>query len=251
MTRRLAGTLALALAALLAAPGCGRAGDEPLQVAAAASLAELAHDLGRGWQERTGRDVVVRLAASSVLARQVEQGAPVDLFLSADPAWVDGLPALDRRAWLTNRLVWIVPADLALPDGARGDPATADGARLAALARAAHTVALGGEGVPVGRYAQAALQALQLTPRRVVRGADARDVLAKVSTGAADAGVVYATDAAVDVGVRVAAVLPAASHPPIRYEAALISERARPLFEALDESWVRALVSLHGFTSAP
>jgi len=232
--------------------------EETTVVGVAASLTDLASDLAAEWERRSGRPVRVHVAASSTLARQIGEGAPVDLFLSADPRWAEAVDALERRPWLANRLVVVVPADGARlhgePEPTPPDPTLADRPRedaRAVLSRAS-TLALGGRGVPVGDYAEAALASLDVpVPVRVVRGAHARDVLAKVAEGAADAAIVYATDAALEPRVRVAGVLPDGSHPPVRYVAALLSERSRPLLEALGEPWAAALARRHGFEVLP
>jgi molybdate transport system substrate-binding protein len=206
-------------------------GTAPLELAAAASLTDLARDLAAEWERRQGTPVRVRLAGSSTLARQIRAGAAADLFLSASAEWVDGLDLVARRGWLGNRLV-LVSATLDAP------------ARLGDL----DGLVLAETSVPLGRNSQAALEALGVPlPARVVRGAHARDVLSKVAQGAAEAGIVYATDAALDGGVRVLGTLPDGSHPPIRYEVALLTPAGRDLFDALDEAWVLELAARHGF----
>lgn len=230
----LATVLALC-AALLCGPGCGEPGPPALRLVAASSLGELATRLAEGFEARTGRAVTVRLGASSTLSRQLLQGAPGDVFLSADRSWVAPLEPIERRDWLGNRLVWVVPADGA--DVAPGE---------------ASSLALGGEGVPVGRYAEEALAARGLPlPERIVRGSHARATLAIVSSGAVDAGVVYATDAVLDPGVRVVESLPASAEHPLRYEAALLRPQGRPLYEMLHAPWLLAAAAELGFVVLP
>jgi len=210
-----------------------------LEVAAAASLAELAQELAAAWEARSGVPVRVRLAASSTLARQIRAGSETDLFLSASADWVDSLEVLARKSWLGNRLALV----------ARGEQN--------ALHRDAHhqlagldSLVLAEPGVPVGRAAEAALASMGIAlPSRVMRGAHARDVLSKVSQGAARAGIVYVTDAQLDDEVGVLAVLPHESHPPIHYEAALLNPAARDLFDALNQRWVLDMAGDHGFLS--
>ncbi len=223
--------------------GCGSAAGEPvLELVAASSLVELARDLGDEWTLRSGTPVRLRIGASSTLSRQLAAGAPCDVFLSADARWVDDLPALERKPWLGNRLALVVPtaSSIAWTDESAPD--------VGALLSSCGSLALGQSSVPVGRYAEAALEALGVElPDRIVRGASARDVLSKVGQGAAQAGIVYATDVPLDQGVRLLALLPADSHPRVRYEAALLRPEARALFDALADDWVLGLATRYGF----
>lgn len=221
--------------AVILVPGCSERAASSVQLVAASSLGELAGALAEAYQSRTGQVVSVRLAASSTLSRQLTLGAPGDVFLSADPDWVDPLPTLARRQWLGNRLVWVVPADS--PD-VRPEDVT--------------SLALGAKGVPLGRYAADALAARGLSlPERVVRGSDARTTLAIVASGGAQAGVVYATDAALEPGVRVVEQLAGAAGRPVRYVAAVLRPGGGALYAALDEPWARQLASDLGFVVLP
>jgi molybdate transport system substrate-binding protein len=232
------GALLFVPPALLAwlGPGCAEgAGPPPLQLVAASSLGELAGALADGFEARTGRMVNVRLGASSLLSRQLAMGSPGDVFLSADPTWVDALETLEREEWLGNRLVWVVPTDG--PD-VRPEDAT--------------SMALGGQDVPLGRYAVAALTARGVTlPERVVHGSDARATLAIVASGGVQAGVVYATDAALVPGVRVVEQFRDGVERPVRYVSALLQEEGRGLYEALGEAWVQTLARELGFEVLP
>ncbi|MFT7464680.1 MAG: molybdate transport system substrate-binding protein [Pseudohongiellaceae bacterium] len=215
--------------------GCGEPGAQPVQLLAASSLGELAQSLAAGFEERTGRPVTVRLGSSSTLSRQQLQGVPGDLFLSADKLWVEALPVLQQRAWLGNRLAWVCPA---------GGPSVRPGEAL--------SLAMGAPGVPLGRYAEAALSAANLPlPERIVRGHHARATLAIVSSGAVDAGVVYATDAALDSGVRTVALLDDDPDDPILYVAALLTADGQDLYDALQSSWMQEHASALGFVLLP
>jgi molybdate transport system substrate-binding protein len=195
-----------------ATPGCAP-GPAPLVLLAASSLTELAHELARAHADSAGVPVEVRLGSSATLARQLKQGLEADLFLSASTRWADAVPGLERRPWLGNRLAWVV-----LRDGPRPAPG------------AAASLVLAESEVPVGRYAEQALASAEITlPGRVVRGSNARDTLRKLVSGAADAAVVYATDAATEAEVEVLASLPGSGPPPARYVAVLLSERGRDL----------------------
>lgn len=221
------------LVALVVAPAAGAEPGGPLRVMAASSLRELAGTIVDRWSRAEHVEVSTVFAASSTLAHQVQAGAPCDIYVTADPAWLAGLELQDRYDWLGNDLVVVVPVE---------DP-DVDLKRLRSLA-------LAGPEVPAGKYAAAALEQLGIAlPARVVYGSNVRDVLAKVAVGGAEAAVVYATDAAIEPRVRVSQRLSSASHPPIVYAVGLLTARGRPLFEALRApAAVRAAREL-GFTS--
>lgn len=195
-------------------------------VFAAASLQESLDALGARWAAARGLPPPrFAYAGSGALARQVEQGAPAQVFVSADEAWMDVLDrggALrpgTRRVLASNRLVLVAPADAA-PAPLALEPAALSarlgGGRLALADTAA---------VPAGRYAREALGALGLWPVVAGRLAEAdsvRGALAYVARGEAPLGIVYATDARVEPRVRVLADFPDGSHAPIRYPAALL-----------------------------
>lgn len=218
MTAR-AAALALAVAA-----GCAPAPDAPT-VFSAASTADVVRGLAP--------DVVVSVAASSVLARQIARGAPADVFLTADPAWIDGLEregvgVLDRRVVARGALVVVGPLD--------GGEAPFEG-RLA-LADPTH--------VPAGRYARRALEATgrwEAVGADAVRTGDVRAALAAVEAGGADRAVVYASDAAASRRVRVLHRFAEAETGPVVFEAALLRPAGRVTFERLGangEVWQEA-----------
>ena len=224
----LVGALALSLPAGRGAPAAAAA-EAPLRVLAASSLTEVLGALDRRWQAAGHPPLALSVDGSNRLAQQVAGGATADLFLSADEPWMQeladkGLIRPKTRVVLAqNSLVVVVPVNgglaLAGPEGLR----------------AAQRLALAGEGVPAGRYARASLQQLGLWSAladRVVSGANVRATLAWVAGGEAEAGVVYATDARVEPRVRVAFTLPPASHPPIRYPAAVLKSSAQPAVAA-------------------
>lgn len=234
MRRRL---LALSSAIALSAPHSPRAQEAPV-VFAAASLTDALRDLGGQWAARGHAMPRFSFAASSALARQIEQGAPADLFMSADEAWADYLqqrnllaPAT-RSSPLGNALVLIAPAHAARPVTlARGTdllPLLGPGGRLA-TGDPPH--------VPVGRYAQAALGWLgqwQALASRLARTENVRAALLLVERGEAPLGIVYSTDAAASPGVRVIGTFPAESHEPITYPFALTRRaEGQPLARAL------------------
>jgi molybdate transport system substrate-binding protein len=249
--------LAAALLPLL--PAALRGADEIL-IFAAASLSEVMPALAaRMPPERQAR---FSFAASSTLARQIEQGAPAHLFISADEAWMDYLvqhgrvDAASRRVVAGNRLVVVRPghakADAALPETTAAlrdalGPGR-DGVDRIATGDPAH--------VPAGRYAQAALMRLGLWPEtapRLVRADNVRSALTFVERGEAAAGIVYATDARAARGVHIAARFPLGSHPPIRYPAACVvgaPRAARDFLDAIRSAAAQPIWRAAGFEPA-
>ncbi len=199
---------------------------EPVTVFAAASLTDAMRALGQEWQARGNPAPRFSFAASSALARQIEQGAPADLFLSADEAWMDTLQqrglilAETRASPLGNALVLVAPARPALPPVVRER-----GPDLRDLLGPTGRIATGDPAhVPAGRYAEAALRWMgewdALAPR-LARADNVRAALVLVERGEAPLGIVYSTDAQAGLGVRVVGTFPAESHPPITYPFAL------------------------------
>lgn len=230
---------------------------DTVTVFAAASLREALEAIARPWQSATGHRVVLVHAASSALARQIEAGAPADLFISADRDWADhldkrGLLAPGTRTeLLRNRLVLIAPA------GSAVQVTLAPGQRLAPLLGGTRLAMGHPEAVPAGKYAKAALQALgawEDVKDRIAAAESVRAALALVSRREAALGIVYRTDALVDRGVRVVDVFPAGSHPDILYPAARVAASrsgAAPAFLAhLQGEEARALWLRHGFLPA-
>lgn len=237
--RRAPRRLALAVLALAVGLGLGwallpagraRAADAPVTVFAAASLNNALDDVGRAFTARTGTPVRFSYAASSTIARQIEAGAPADVFVSADADWMDYLArrglvdAASRRDVLTNHLALIAPAAsrVRLRVGPRMPLLQAlDGGRLA----------LAGPEVPAGRYGRAALAALGVWPSvrdHVVSAESVRAALAFVARGEAPLGIVYDTDAKVEPRVRIVGLFPDSTHPPIVYPAARVAGASNP-----------------------
>lgn len=218
--------LATLAAACLAA--CGpAAGPQPLVVLAASSLQEALEAEADTWQAQGHPRPVLSFAASSALARQVESGAPADLFLSADEKWMDtveqagALKPGTRQDLLTNGIVLIAPAS----DGAEpglSSLSNLDGKQLAMADP---------DAVPAGRYGRAALQHLGLWDKlaaKVIRAENVRAALALVEGGESSLGIVYTTDAADSRKVRVLATFPEDGHPPIRYPMAVLAASKNP-----------------------
>lgn len=221
--------LVFAASAHVALAGGGRA---PLTVFAAASLKESLDAATQAYTRQTGTPVRVSYAATSALARQIEQGAPADVLLSADREWTDWLGdrrllrAGTRRDVLANALVLIAPRDAHVNAVSFARPASVSDAlgdgRLALALTAS---------VPAGRYARSALESLglwtQLQPR-TVETENVRAALGLVARGEVRLGVVYATDARAEPRVRVLAAFPAGTHPPIVYPVAVIAASRHP-----------------------
>lgn len=216
---------ALALVALAGAAPAAAAAAPPL-VLAAASLQESLTAAADAWATKGHAHPVLSFAASSALARQIDAGAPADLFISADEPWMDDVQSNGKLApgtrvsFLGNRLVLVAPAASTVQLAIRpGFPlAQALGGGRLAMADPGS--------VPAGKYGKAALTALGIWPSvkdRVVPGDSVRAALAFVDRGEAPLGIVYATDALADKGVRTVAVFPEASHPRITYPIARLN----------------------------
>ena len=197
-----------------------------IKVFAAASLKTAMDEVAATWRGADGSTAVMVYAGSPALAKQIIEGAPADVFISADLAWMDELDGRGlivkstRRNLLGNTLVLVAPssstatADLANPSDLR---------RLLADGRLSVADV---EAVPAGRYAKAALESLGLwdsVKDRLAQTQNVRLALAFVARGEAPLGVVYGSDAVAEPKVRVDAVFPATSHPPIIYPAAAVA----------------------------
>lgn len=207
----------------------------PVTVFAAASLREAISEIAEEWERVHDQPVRLQCGASSTLARQIQEGAEAAIFISAAPEWLDAVRPAERVDWLGNRLVCVVHRTV-----------------TAFELKSAKSLALANERVPAGKYARAALESLGIAlPARVIYGADVRDVLSKVSEGGAEAGIVYATDAAVDPDLRVAYTFPLESHPPIVYSVGLLRPAGKALFTSLREPWARDVAHKLGFAVLP
>ncbi len=220
---------------VLLLPLTARAQD--LTVFAAASLTDAMKDISAKWSAAGHKPLVMSFGSSSTLARQIEQGAPANVFASADAKWMDYLAqknlivADTRKDLLGNDLVLVVSADKPMHVtinksfdmlgllGADGRLATGDPAH-----------------VPVGIYAEQALKKLGMwdsVSPRLARTDDVRAALLLVERGEAPAGIVYATDAAVSKAVMVAGTFPADSHDPVSYPFAVMQSGDTPEAHAL------------------
>ncbi len=242
----------------LAAPAQAKIGDNGV-IFAAASLKEpldraIAMLVGQRRCIAPGGTIRVSYASSGILARQIRFGAPADLFISADPGWLDYLersgridPAA-RRTLFGNRLV-------AIAHGSGGPDERLERGSATARRLGRERLAIGDPGhVPAGRYAKAALQSLglwQRARRNIVLAANVRVVSAYVARREAALGIVYETDAIAEPRVRIAARIPANAYPPIRYEAAIVkggdSMCARRWLDALRSPAYRRIFADAGY----
>ncbi len=226
-----------------------------LIVFAASSLTEALTDVGNAYAKTGKPKPVFSFAASSALARQIENGAPAGLFVSADEEWMDYLDQrklivpTSRTSFLGNTLVLITPADRPL------NIAITMGFELKRTLGTSKLAIADPTGVPAGRYAKAALESLgiwQSVQDNVVRGDNVRSAMAFVERGEAMAGIVYGTDAALTKKVAVAGTFPASSYPTISYPLAIVTghdgaaERAFRDFLLGDEA--KAIYLKYGFS---
>jgi len=229
---------------------------QQLTVFAAASLTDAMKDISTAWEKQGHPALRLSFASSSTLARQIEQGAPANVFASADEKWMDYLAKSNaivpetRKDLLSNQLVLVVPKDRARKVTIGPD------LDLAALLGPNGRIATGDPAhVPVGIYAKQALTKLGLWAKvepRLASAEDVRGALLLVERGEAPAGIVYATDAAVSPGVVIAGTFPESSHERITYPFAVVrtgdTPEARALMAYLAGPEARAIFTRRGFT---
>ena len=248
----------VALAGEGGASGSGPTPPTTLLVFAAASLTDALEEVDRAFTARSHVEVRASFASSSVLAKQIEAGAPAQVFFSADVAWMDYLQKREllrrgsRRDVVGNALVLVAPADstVHLKIAPHFDLAgTLGGGRLATGDP---------DSVPVGKYARAALERLGVwdsVAPRLVRAENVRTALEYVARGEAVLGIVYRTDAQAEKRVRVVDTFPADAYPPITYPAAVTAgaqgEEASRFVEFLLSAEAQAIFARYGFTPPP
>jgi molybdate transport system substrate-binding protein len=222
----------------------------PVIVFAAASLKNALDAISAAWQQESGQSAKISYAASSALAKQLEQDAPAHIFISADLDWMDYVASKElikkesRSDLLGNKLVLIAPKDSSVSLDLK------PGADLAKSLGNGRLAVGNVDAVPAGKYAKAALEKLGFwdgVSNKLAQAESVRAALLLVSRGEAPLGIVYQTDAAADPNVKVVATFPADSHPPIIYPIALTtkaneaaaaflnyvkSPKAAPVFEA-------------------
>ena len=223
---------------------------------AAASLKNALDEIATGWSKDTGKPAPkISYAASSALAKQIEQGAPADLFLSADLDWMDyaaGKTLIrpdSRFNLLGNKIVLIAPRDSRIATLALG------GADLARALAGGRLAMANVDAVPAGKYGKAALEKLGAwadVKDHLAQAENVRAALLLVGRGEAPLGIVYSTDAAAEPNVRIVAAFPADSHPPIIYPAALVKDSknadAKAFLDFLRSAKARTSFEKQGFT---
>jgi molybdate transport system substrate-binding protein len=223
-----------------------------INVYAAASLTDSLKEIAAGWEKQSGDKIHFSFGASSTLARQIQEGAPADLFFSADEAKMDALDKAGRivketrQSRLGNSLVVVVGADSSLTINSLANLTNASIKRLA-LADP--------KTVPAGIYSRECLEKLKLWSAiepKVVPTDNVRAALAAVESGNVEAGMVYKTDAAISTKVKVAYQVPAADSPEISYPLALVkdaphSDAAHKFLDYLDSDAVGKIFEKYGF----
>lgn len=250
MVQRKTSTMIVALLGLLFLASPVRAGDVTLY--AAASLTQVIKTLATRYEQNNGIHIKPSFASSSTLAKQIEAGAPADLYISADKQWMDYLQTRQlidnssRKNLLGNELVLIAP--VARPRTVtmkRGFDLAASFTGKLCMGDPSH--------VPAGIYGQQALQSLgwwDALAKRVAGTEDVRTALAFVQRGECPLGVVYATDAAASRQVMIAGRFPASTHDPIIYPVALLpraSAEAREFYRYLQGDAAKAIYRQAGF----
>lgn len=249
--RRILAAVSIALCALVMPASA----QEPVTVFAAASLKNALDAINESWSQEEGKAATISYAGSSALARQIEEGAPADLFISADLDWMAYLSeralinTQSERRLLGNRIVLVAPADatteLSIEPGFDLAGALGDG-RLATA---------NVDAVPAGRYGKAALETLGVwdsVADKIAQAENVRAALQLVALGEAPLGIVYQTDATAEPDVRVVGTFPEDSHDPIIYPAALTAGGANTdaaaFLDYLQGGAARAIFEEQGFT---
>jgi molybdate transport system substrate-binding protein len=255
LTRKAFLAAVAATIAIAASPYAASAQDKSITVFAAASMKNALDDVNAAYTKQSGVKVVASYDASSALMKQIEAGAPADAFVSADLKWMDygsqkKLIKDDTRVnLLGNELVLIAPKDSKI------DKVTiAPGFDLAKLAGDGRIATGDVKAVPVGIYAQAALEKLGVwsaVEPKMAMTANVRAALVLVARGEAPLGIVYSTDAKVEPGVKVVGVFPESSHDPIIYPvAATVNAKpdVTPYLAFLRSAAAKAIFESYGFT---
>lgn len=251
-------TMLAAIVALVVTPALAMAEPgSPVTVFAAASLKNALDDVDAAFAAESRTPVRASYAASSALARQIEQGGPADVFISADTDWMDYVAgrhlivAASRRNLLTNHLALIAPAGQGVTLAVR------PGFQLA-KALGAGRLAIALPDVPAGKYARASLQSLgvwESVKDRLAPAENVRAALAFVAQGETPLGIVYDTDARSEPRVRIVGLFPDESHPPIVYPAALVAasrnEAAAGYLAFLETPNAAAIFRKYGFNVLP
>ena len=228
---------------------------DPIRIFAAASTTNAVGDIIKAYTAQTGKAVVPSFASSSTLAKQIDQGAPADVYLSANPKWMNFIEKKElvepgtRTNLLGNRITMIQPAsgELSIKISKDLDLAGILGDDKLAMGDPDH--------VPAGIYGRKALESLGLwesVSPKVARAKDVRAALALVERAEAPLGIVYATDAAISKKIKVVALFPEETHPPITYPVCIIKGKAgddtKAFFEFLQSPKAAEIFKTYGFS---
>lgn len=254
---RIAALLGAIMATLLAGAPAVLAAD-PVTVFAAASLKNALDNINHAWNADTGKQANISYAGSSALAKQIDVGAPADIFISADLDWMKYLS--DKKLirektevrLLGNKLVLIAPKASAKPVKIAPD------FDLAGLLRGGHLAMANTDAVPAGKYGKAALKKLGIwksVEGKIAQAQNVRAALKLVATGEAPYGIVYRTDAHAEPSVAIVGEFPQGSYPPIIYPAALVAGSTNPdaaaFLKYMQAAKAKALFEKQGFTFLP
>jgi molybdate transport system substrate-binding protein len=251
--RRLFAAVTLLLLGFALAPRAAQA--EDVLVFAAASLKNALDDAAKAYEADTGNKIVISYAGTPQLVKQLEQGAPADIFFSADMAWMataaeKGLVKKDSQTILLgNRIVLVAPAD------STASLRIEKGFDLSGALKGGKLAMANTDSVPAGKYGKAALENLGVwdsVAQNVAQAENVRAALAFVALGEAPFGIVYATDASAESKVKVVDIFPEDSHPAIKYPLALTTSStkaaARDFFAFLISPKARNFFAKYGFT---
>jgi len=257
-TRRSFGLLfgVVLLLGAVTGPACAQV-KEPL-IFAAASLKNALDDIAAQWQRESGKKVIISYAASNTLIKQIEQGAPADMFISADLDWMDYgqehnlINVQTRSNLLSNKIVLVAPKDATFALN------IARGFDLAAALKGGRLAMANVDAVPAGKYGKAALEKLGAwdgVKDKIAQADNVRAALLLVSRGEAPLGIVYQTDAASEPAVKIVGTFPEDSHPPITYPIALTKSStnsdARAFLSYVRSPAARPAFERQGFTVLP
>ena len=246
--------IAIGAALMIAAAPAAQA-QEKITVFAAASLKNALDAVNTAWQADAGKSATISYAASSALAKQIEEGAPADVFISADLDWMKYLS--DKKLTKVDSEIKLLGNQIVLvaPQGSKAEATIAPNFDLAGLLGDGRLAMGDVKAVPAGKYGKAALEKLgvwESVEGKVAQAENVRAALKLVATGEAALGIVYATDAVAEKGVKVIGTFPEDSHPPIVYPVGVTASStnadAAAFEKYLQSAKAKALFEAQGFT---
>jgi molybdate transport system substrate-binding protein len=253
LTRRHVAALVTAAIMLVSLPQAQA--KEKITVFAAASLKTALDAVNAAWTAETGNEATISYAASSALAKQIEQGAPADVFISADLDWMAYLT--DKSLIIPGSAINLLGNDIVLiaPTDSKLEIAVSPGFPLADALGEGKLAMADVKAVPAGKYGKSALEQLGVwtsVEGKVAQAENVRAALKLVATGEATLGIVYATDARAEPAVKVIGTFPADSHKPIIYPVALVASSSTPsaadFVKFLESEKAASIFTAQGFT---